>query len=99
MDVDVTESASILFTDLVGSTETFQSLVPEDADRIRRAHFATLRKAVARREGTEVKNLGDGIMVAFSAASTAVSCAVAMQQAVEACRTACSEHSLGSGWA
>ncbi len=80
----VRESATILFTDLVGSTELSQSLSPGDADQVRRAHFATLRKAVASSEGTEVKNLGDGIMVAFSASSTAVSCAVAMQQAVEA---------------
>ena len=31
----------------------------------------------------EVKNLGDGLMVVFRAASAALSCAVAMQQAVE----------------
>ena len=93
MDVDVTESASILFTDLVGSTETLQSLVPEDADRIRRAHFGTLRRAVAAAEGQEIKSLGDGIMVAFRAASRAISCAVAMQQAVDL-QNRCSEHSL-----
>ena len=89
-----TESVTILFTDLVGSTELSQSLSPAEADQVRRAHFATLRKAVASSEGTEVKNLGDGIMVAFSAASTAVSCAVAMQQAVEA-QNRSNVHTLG----
>jgi class 3 adenylate cyclase len=89
-----TESVTILFTDLVGSTELSQTLSPAEADQVRRAHFATLRKAVASSEGTEVKNLGDGIMVAFSASSTAVSCAVAMQQAVEA-QNRNNGHSLG----
>jgi adenylate cyclase len=31
----------------------------------------------------EVKNLGDGLMIVFRASSPALSCAVAMQQAVE----------------
>ena len=33
--------------------------------------------------GAEVKNLGDGMMVVFSATSSALECAVAMQQGVE----------------
>src|SRR5204863_3894712 len=33
--------------------------------------------------GTEVKTLGDGVMVVFASASAALSCAVAMQQGVE----------------
>ncbi len=90
----VRESATILFTDLVGSTELSQSLSPGDADQVRRAHFATLRKAIASSEGTEVKNLGDGIMVAFPAASIGLSCAVAMQQAVDAQQPR-SGHTLG----
>lgn len=42
-----------------------------------------LRQALAASEGTEVKNLGDGLMAVFSSPSSAVACAVAMQQAVE----------------
>jgi len=42
-----------------------------------------LRKAVAEAGGTEVKNLGDGLMVAFASASAALTCAVAMQQAID----------------
>ena len=90
--MSVTETAIVVFTDLVGSTELSQSLSPSEADKVRRAHFATLRKAIASSHGTEVKNLGDGLMVTFSASSTAVSCAVAMQQAVET-------HNRGSGHA
>ena len=42
-----------------------------------------MRQAVAEAGGIEVKNLGDGLMVVFRAASAALSCAVAMQQGVE----------------
>ena len=42
-----------------------------------------LRRAIAASGGTEVKNLGDGLMVAFASSSAALACAVGMQQAVE----------------
>ena len=77
------ESATILFTDVVDSTELSQRLSPEAADEVRRAHFSILRQAIAEVGGTEVKNLGDGLMVAFGSASAALACAVAMQQGVE----------------
>ena len=78
-----TESATILFTDMVGSTELSQRLSPEAADEVRRGHFSILRQAIAEAGGTEVKNLGDGLMVVFASASAALACAVAMQQGVE----------------
>ena len=77
------ESATILFTDVVGSTELSQQLSAEAADEVRRGHFSILRQAVAESGGTEVKNLGDGLMVMFASASAALACAVAMQQGVE----------------
>ena len=78
-----TENITVLFTDLVGSTELASSLTPEAGDEVRRKHFSSLRKAIASTGGTEVKNLGDGLMVVFPIASAALSCAVAMQQAVD----------------
>ncbi len=77
-----TENVAVLFTDIVGSTELSQSLSPELADQARRSHFAVLRQAVAESGGTEVKNLGDGLMVVFTSASAALACGVAMQQGV-----------------
>ena len=77
------ENVTVLFTDMVGSTALASSLAPDDADELRRAHFAILRQAVAEAGGIEVKNLGDGLMVVFRAASAALSCAVAMQQGIE----------------
>ena len=78
-----TETVAILFTDIVGSTELSQRLSAEAADEVRRGHFSLLRQAITESGGTEVKNLGDGMMVVFRAASAALGCAVAMQQGVE----------------
>jgi class 3 adenylate cyclase len=77
------ENITVLFTDLVGSTEIASALTPEAADALRRRHFSSLRQAIASCRGTEVKSTGDGLMVVFRAASSALACAVAMQQAVE----------------
>ena len=75
---------TVLFTDLVGSTALLSALGDDAADELRRAHFSLLRGAIAAHRGREVKNLGDGLMVAFSSAREAVACAAAMQMAVSA---------------
>src|SRR6267143_1332581 len=68
---------------MVGSTAFASSLAADAADELRREHFSILRQAIAEVNGTEVKNLGDGVMVVFGSASAALSCAVAMQQGIE----------------
>jgi len=78
-----TENVAILFTDIVGSTALSQRLSADVADEVRRGHFSVLRQAITESGGTEVKNLGDGLMVVFSSASAALGCAVGMQQGVE----------------
>jgi class 3 adenylate cyclase/tetratricopeptide (TPR) repeat protein len=75
------QTVTILFTDLVNSTELMQRAGDEDAQRIFKAHYQVLREAVAANGGAEVKSLGDGLMVAFNAAADAVRCAINMQQA------------------
>ena len=77
------ELATILLTDLVGSTRLATSVGPVRADELREEHFELLRDAIASSGGREVKNTGDGLMVAFSSASAAVECAVAVQQLFE----------------
>src|SRR5579871_3010705 len=77
------ELATILLTDLVGSTRLANSVGPVRADVLREEHFELLRDAIASFGGREVKNTGDGLMVAFSSATAAVQCAVAMQQRFE----------------
>src|SRR5688500_11573236 len=73
---------AILFTDLVGSTEVLDRLGDDAAEELRRTHFSLLRRAVSDAEGTEVKTLGDGLMVTFASPVRAVSCAVEMQRAI-----------------
>jgi class 3 adenylate cyclase len=77
------ELATILLSDLVGSTRLATSVGPARADELRDEFFALLREAIEPSGGTEVKNLGDGLMVAFSSASAAVQCAVLIQQLFE----------------
>jgi class 3 adenylate cyclase len=75
--------ATVLLTDLVGSTRLANSVGPVRGDQLREEHFGLLRDAIASSRGREVKNTGDGLMVAFPSASEAVRCAVAMQQLFE----------------
>ncbi|MGO9873456.1 MAG: ATP-binding protein, partial [Acidimicrobiia bacterium] len=75
-------TATFVFTDLVDSTATAARLGPDGAEPLRQTHFRLLRGAVAASGGTEVKNLGDGLMVMFSSPSRALAGAVAMQQAI-----------------
>ena len=74
---------TILFTDLVGSTELASDLGDVAADEMRRDHFASLREAIAATGGTEVKTIGDALMVSYPGAADALSGAATMQRAVE----------------
>ncbi len=84
MSPPVVETVTMLITDLVGSTAIADRIGPVAAEQLRTEHFGLLRGALERTGGREVKNLGDGLMTAFDSAAQSLSCAVAMQQAVEA---------------
>jgi class 3 adenylate cyclase len=75
---------TILFTDLVGSTALAQRVGDTAADDLRRAHFELLRRAVASTSGSEVKTIGDAMMVSYTSAADAIAGAVAMQHRVHA---------------
>jgi class 3 adenylate cyclase/tetratricopeptide (TPR) repeat protein len=74
---------AILFTDLVGSTDLATRHGDAAADVLRRDHFSHLREALASTGGTEIKTIGDSLMVSFAGASDALAGAVAMQRSVE----------------
>ena len=80
---ETVELATILLTDVVESTRLAADVGPVGADELREEHFGILREALSSRGGHEIKNTGDGLMVAFSSASAAVECAVVMQQLIE----------------
>jgi class 3 adenylate cyclase len=77
------DTLSVLFTDVVGSTELRAALGEDAADLERRAHDEVLTAAVTVHAGTVVKGLGDGILATFKSAAEAVAAAIDMQQAVE----------------
>ena len=72
-----TRTVSVLFTDLVGSTELSSRLGPAVWDPLLRRHLEDLEEALQRVGGTMVKSAGDGIMATLPSASAAVACAIA----------------------
>jgi class 3 adenylate cyclase len=75
--------ATILVTDLVGSTDLRSRLGEDAADRLHRLHERLLRDVVEGHNGLVVKGLGDGVLASFAGAADAVAAAVAAQQAIE----------------
>ena len=73
---------TVLFTDVVGSTELLSRMGDDAYDEVRRDHFGRLRDAVTSTGGAEVKTLGDGLMAVFASAVDAIGCAIAMQRTV-----------------
>ncbi len=73
---------TVLFTDLVGSTELIGRYGEDGAHERRLRHFALLRDAILTTGGREVKSLGDGLMVVFADPSAAMECAQQMQRSV-----------------
>lgn len=56
---------TVMFCDLVGSTELSQRLDPEDLRDVMRSYQATARQVVDRYKGYIAQYLGDGLMVYF----------------------------------
>lgn len=71
---------TLLFTDLVGSTALLDQLGDDAFDALRRRHFQSLRSRVAAHGGTEVKSLGDGLMVTIPSVVDAIECAIGIQR-------------------
>jgi class 3 adenylate cyclase len=75
-------TATILFTDLVGSTELLGRVGEERWLESLRAHNAIVHREVLAQGGAEVKFLGDGWMVVFTEPLDAVRCAMGIQRAL-----------------
>ncbi len=93
---DGVTTATILFTDIVGSTEMRTRLGDGEADELRRAHDRAVAGAVEDHGGEVVKGLGDGAMAVFPSAADAVRAGAAVQQGIDALnRTADEGHAFG----
>jgi class 3 adenylate cyclase len=73
---------TIVFTDIEGSTEMMERLGEEAWLELMWGHNKLVRGVVARCGGDVVKSQGDGFMVVFGSAGSALSCAVELQRAV-----------------
>jgi class 3 adenylate cyclase len=80
---------TILFTDIVGSTDMTQRLGDELAMIALEVHDRIVRAAIADYSGREVKHTGDGIMAVFFSATAAVRCGMKVQQDIS---RHCGEH-------
>ena len=91
-------TATILVTDLVGSTEHRVRLGEDAADEFRRRHDRILAEVVAQADGTVIKGLGDGILAMFQSATDALRAAVGIQHAIDGyCRQHSESHSVRVG--
>ena len=70
--------ATVLFTDIVGSTEKAASLGDRRWRDLLDNHHATIRRNLARFRGHEVKTTGDGILATFDGPARGVRCACAI---------------------
>ncbi len=74
-------TSTVLFTDLVGSTD-LSVRFGGAFDEARRAHDAALRTVVEAHAGSVVKGTGDGVMATFDGVADGVAAARAAQQAI-----------------
>ena len=70
--------ATVLFTDIVRSTEVAASLGDRRWHELLERHHAIIRREIARFGGREVKTTGDGFLITFDGPARAVRCALAL---------------------
>ena len=67
--------ATVLFTDIVDSTDTAARLGDQRWREVLESHQRGVRDAVGRFGGREVKTLGDGFLVTFDGPARGIRCA------------------------
>jgi class 3 adenylate cyclase/esterase/lipase len=74
--------ATVLFTDIVGSTARAAALGDDRWSDLLGAHHAAIRRELARFRGEEVDTAGDGFLATFDGPARAVRCALGSVSAV-----------------
>ncbi len=74
--------ATVLFTDIVGSTEKAATLGDRRWRDLLENHHSTIRRNLARFRGHEVKTTGDGILATFDGPARGVRCACAVAEEI-----------------
>jgi len=80
--------ATVLFTDIVGSTEHAARLGDRAWHELLDSHCALVRKELIRFRGREIKTVGDSFVAIFDGPARAVRCAYSICRAVSQLRIA-----------
>jgi class 3 adenylate cyclase len=75
--------ATVLFTDLIGSTDKAAELGDRGWRELLERHHAVVRAMLGRFRGTEIDTAGDGFLATFDGPARAVRCAQAIVSAVQ----------------
>ena len=76
-------TATVMFTDLVASTQLRQRLGEDAAELLRVQHDRLLTDTVESNDGRVIKRLGDGVMASFASCTNALAAAVGIQQTID----------------
>ena len=71
---------TVLFTDIVGSTERAEELGDKGWRQVLSTHHRIVRRTLKKHGGREVDTAGDGFFVTFDQPSDAIACATQMIQ-------------------
>jgi class 3 adenylate cyclase len=74
--------ATVLFTDIVGSTEKAAALGDSRWRKLLDDHHVTVRRNLSRFRGREIKTTGDGIFATFDGPARGVRCACAIAEEI-----------------
>jgi class 3 adenylate cyclase len=74
--------ATVLFTDVVGSTETAVRIGDDRWRSVMERHHAIVRGELRRHRGVEIDNVGDGFLARFDGPARAIRCASSIVDAV-----------------
>jgi class 3 adenylate cyclase len=75
--------ATVLFTDIVGSTDRARELGDRRWRDLLEQHHATVRDILARYRGREIDTAGDGFLASFDGPARGIRCAIAVLEALE----------------
>jgi class 3 adenylate cyclase len=77
------QRVTVVFTDIVGSTDLAESLGDDEWESVLGSHRRTVRELLAGNAGREVGTQGDGFLVRFDRPADAVGFAVAVQRRLD----------------
>ena len=81
-EAEMVEQDTILFSDIVSSTDIVTKLGDTAARDVFRKHDKIIRDQIKKYGGRELQNLGDGFMLSFASASAAIKCACDIQKEI-----------------